>query len=274
MTYDYKNELARVKEYYEGDPRQKRFAALILSHSGKGKTSLARTCRLPVHIDSFDPGGTQSVLDMIKSGDVIADTQWESDDPFNPTIFARWKKATELRFQIGYFNNFGTYMLDSSTKWGDAAMNEVLAAAGKAGEAPRRNFDYVPQKIAMVNYINKLMNLPCDFILTGHFRENEEIISVEKSTGVVHKTVEYRYLTTGQAVITIPLLFSEVYVLQVTETSQGFKRELITEAHGKYEAKSRLKGIGKLSTAEPADIKHILKKIGLSCEDKPKLSVE
>jgi hypothetical protein len=274
VAYDYKQELKRVTEYYQGDPLQKRFSALIVGPSGVGKTFLLRTCRKPIHIDSFDPGGTKCLRDLIDSGDVIADTQWEADDPFNPTKFSRWKKAIELRLQIGYFKNFGTYVLDSASTWGDAAMNEQLGSAGHAAETPRRNHDYVPTKTAMQNYIRKLMSLPCDFILTGHLKENEEILSYDAATGIYRKNIEYRFLTIGQAVVTIPLLFDELYVMQTKDSAQGLKRELLIEAQGKYQARSRLKANGKLSPVEPADIKALLKKIGLAWEDKPRLEFE
>jgi hypothetical protein len=62
--------------------------------------------------------------------------------------------------------------------------------------------------------------------------------------------------------------------MTTTETSQGLQRNFLIEAQGKYQARSRLKGSGKLNATEPADIKALLKKIGLEWEDKPKLSFE
>lgn len=274
MTYDYRSELARVRTYYTGDPLQKRFSALICGGIGTGKTYLLRTARFPVHIDSFDPGGTKCLKPWIDKGLIIADTSFEDEDPFNPSQWARWMKAIELRFKINYFNYFGTYAIDSSTKWQDAAMNAQLALAGRAAQAPQRNHDYVPTKVNMVNYINKLMKIPCDFILTGHFREDEEILAIDTKTGIEKKKVEYRYLTIGQAATTIPLLFDEIYVLQTRETSKGLEHELLIEAQGKYTARSRLKSNGKLDAVEPANIKELLKKIGLTWEDKPKLELD
>jgi hypothetical protein len=273
MTYTYQNELQRVKEYYAGDPLQKRFSALICGESGSGKTYLLRSCRRPIHVDSFDPGGTKCLRKWIDSGDVVADTQWEGDDPFDPTRFDKWMKAIELRFQIGYFDHFGTYCLDSATTWAASAMYSQLKSANRAGEVPNWGKDYVPQKNAMINYITKLMRLPCDFILTGHLQKHERVLSVDNKTGVVNSIIEYRFMTTGQAVVTIPLLFDELYVLKTNETSSGLERRLLTEAQGEYVARSRLKADGKLEVEEPADIKGLLKKIGLSWEDKPKLEV-
>jgi hypothetical protein len=274
MAYDYKNELSKVKEYYTGDALQRRFSALVCGETNAGKTYLLRTARRPIHVDSFDPGGTKCLRDLIASGDVIADTQWEADDPFNPDKFAKWMKATELRFQIGYYDNFGTYCLDSATTWGDAVMNYGLAASGHAGESPRMRQDYNPQKVHMVNYVRKLMSLKCDFILTGHLRTDEELLSVDASTGIQRKDVKYRFYTTGQAVVTIPLLFDEIYVIRgAGEGRDGPKREMLIDSLGKYIARSRLKANGKLEAIEPPDIRALLKKVGLDWQDKPKLEL-
>jgi hypothetical protein len=180
-------------------------------------------------------------------------------------------KTVDIRLRTGYFNMFGTYVLDSASTWGDAVMNYQLGKAKHAGEAPKWNRDYTPQKTLMINYIKKLMNLPCDFILTGHLRQMEEVVGQTKD-GESIKRVYYRFFTTGQAMVTIPLQFDELYVLVGEETSRGIERKLLVESQGRYIARSRLKGDGKLDATEPADIKGLLKKIGLSWEDKPTLA--
>lgn len=274
MAYDYKNELDRVKKHYEGDPLQKRFSALVTGETNAGKTYLLRTARFPVHIDSFDPGGTKCLRDLIESGDVIADTQWESDDPFNPKTFAEWKKSVDIRMKIGYFDKFGTYCLDSATTFGDAVMNEQLASKSRAGEAPQHRHDYNPQKVAMTNYIKKLMRLPCDFIMTGHLREIKKLVRIDPKTGIATEDIKYRFYTTGQAVVTIPLLFDEIYVIIGDEQrGRAPKRKMLIDSLGTYIARSRLKANGKLEAEEPPDIRALLKKIGLDWQDKPKLEV-
>ena len=271
MPYDYMNEVKKVQEYYAGDPLQQRFSALVCGPIGSGKTFALSTARKPVHIDSFDPGGTKCLKPWIDKGDIVVDTEFEDEDPFNPSAWAKWKRKTDLRFQIGYFDHFGTYALDTATKWMNAAMNAQLSSASRAAEAPRRNQDYMPVKVDMENYISKLMRLPSDFILNGHFREDEEILHVDKKTGIEKKKITYRFLTIGRASVTIPLNFDEIYVLITEEGYDGYKRFFLTEAQGEYIARSRLKSDGKLNGREPADYKALLKKIGLSWEDKPAL---
>ena len=275
MPYDYKSELKKVKEYYNGDSLQKRFSALVTGETNAGKTYLLRSARFPVHIDSFDPGGTKCLRDLIKSGDIVADTQWEADDPFAPDKFAEWKKAIDIRLQIGYFKKFGTYCIDSATTWGIAVMNYQLASKGRAGEPPQHRHDYNPQKVEMVNYIHKLMRIPCDFILTGHLREIRKLVRVDPKTGINYEDIKYRFYTTGQAVITIPLLFDEIYVMTGQDgKGREPRREMLIDSLGEYVARSRLKANGKLDAVEPPHIKKLLRKIGLDWSDKPKLEVD
>lgn len=275
MPYNYRNEINRVRDYYRGDPLQKRFSLLLTGETNAGKTYLLHTARKPIHVDSFDPGGTKSIIDLIKSGDCIADTQWEADDPFKPDKFAAWMKAIDIRLEIGYFEHFGTYCLDSATTWGEAIQSYDMAAKGRAGEVPQMRKDYNPAKVHMNNYIRKLMRIPCDFILTGHLREIRKLVHLDTATGIAREDIKYRFYTVGQSVITIPLLFDEIYVLQGKgEGRDGPKRELLIDSLGTYIARSRLKATGKLDAVEEPDIKAILKKAGFDYRDKPRLELE
>lgn len=276
MPYDKMKELKRVTDYYNGDKMQKRFSAIITGETNAGKTYILRTARFPIHIDSFDPGGTKCLSDLILSknnpdGQIVADTQWETEDPFNPKAFAEWMKVTQVRMDSGYFDMFGTYCIDSLSTLSDAVMNYQLGSVGREGETPMRNRDYMPQKVLIQNYVRKLMNLPCDFILTGHLREHEDIISIDNKTGIVRKTTRYRLNVVGQAVVALPLMFDELYVIIGKEGSSGPNREMLVDSLGTYIARSRLKRNGKLASKEPPDIKGLLKKIGLSWTDKPRL---
>ena len=226
----------------------------------------------PVHIDSFDPGGTKCLLPWIDKGDIIPDTRWEREDPYDPSVFGEWMKSIDIRMKTGYFDMFGTYALDSASSWGDAVMNYQLGGVSHAGEAPKWNRDYTPQKTFMINYIKKLMTLPCDFILTGHLKMLEEVKGQTKS-GTDIKSIKYRFFTTGQAMVTIPLQFDELYVIIGKETARGTDRQLLTDAQGTYVARSRLKSNGRLDVYEKPDIRQLLKKIGLKWEDKAKLEI-
>jgi len=256
-------EARHVREMYNDDTKQKSFNALILGELGTGKTFILRTARKPVHIDSFDPGGTKCLQEYIDKGEIIADTRFESEDRLNPSVYQLWKTEFERRRAMGYFDNIGTYVIDSSTSWAEAVMNRILQKAGIAGQAPRFTKDYTPQKTEIFNMLSRSLDLSCDFILTGHLEQYED---------AVDKTIRYRYMVTGKGTIIIPTKFDEIYILVPKETSEGVNYRLLTKNTGTYTARSRLSKGGLLDTYEKPDIKEILRKAGMDTSDKPLLT--
>jgi len=256
-----KKTVKELQDAYASDPRQKSFNALILGESGSGKSFLIRTARKPVHIDSFDPGGTKGLTPEIEKGEIVVDTRWEAEDPEQPFAFNKWKKVMKERIKTSYFDYFATYVLESATTWSEAIMNDILRKAKIPGEAPRWAHDYVPQKVAIRNWLRRCLDLPCDFILTGHLEGHKDDVSGKMA---------YRFMTTGKGVVTLPLLFDEIYVMAPKEGS-GDKiiRRILTQATGEYVARSRLAKGGLLDTYEEADLKKILKKARMKTEDKP-----
>ncbi len=265
MTLDPKEEFARLQQAYKDDARQSSFNALVLGESGVGKTFLLRTARKPVHIDSFDPGGSKNLLEWIKKGEIVVDSQYESEDPQRPHAFSKWKKEFDTRRRGGYFEHIGTYVIDSATTWSEAIMNNILQKGGIAGQAPRFTKDYVPQKIEIRNALRQCLDLPCDFILTGHAEVREDVDDQGR------QVMRFRFMTTGKGVTTIPLLFDEQYFLITRRTASGPEYKMVVQNDGIYPARSRIAGGGKLKPLEDPDIKGMLKKAGLSTEDKPSL---
>jgi len=257
-----RNEAKRLADLYANDPRQKSFNALVLGEMGTGKTFFLRTARKPVHVDSFDPGGTKSVRDEVGRHEIIVDSSYESEDRLKPFAYQQWKTDFDHRRKSGYFDFIGTYVIDSSTTWAEAIMNRLLQKAGIPGEAPRFTKDYTPQKIEIFNMLRWCLDLPCDFILTGHLEQYEN---------AEDKSIRYRYMTTGKGAIIIPTLFDEIYIMTPKETSGGVKYRMLTKNTGTYTARSRLAKNGLLETYEEPDIKGILKKAGVDSSDKPLL---
>ena len=105
---DARIEAERLRTRYASDPRQHSFRVLITGESGTGKTHLLRTARRPVHVDSFDPGGTLVLRDLIERGHVVADTIYETEDRTNPTMFREWARTFTQRVNGKYFESFGT----------------------------------------------------------------------------------------------------------------------------------------------------------------------
>lgn len=257
---DVKAEVKKINEMYAADKRQDSFNLLLLGKSGTGKTNLFSTCVKPVHIDSFDPGGTKHLKPFIKSGEIIVDTRFEGDDPFSPKVFSLWIEEMKRRDKINYWDHLGTYALDSSTSWGATIMNQILKVAGIPGQTPRFTHDYHPQKVLIQNWIKSMLRMPCHFILTGHLDSVKDEVTGQ---------VEYRYMTTGKGDVTIPLEFDEIWVADTKETSQGLQYRILTQKTGSYSSCRTRIGKGVFEQYEKPDVKYLLTKAGLKTEDKP-----
>jgi hypothetical protein len=246
---------------YTSDPRSQTFNAVVYGGLGTGKTSLIRTARKPVLIHSFDPGGTKVLRDEIAAGSILADTRFENEDPRNPTAFKLFDDEYHRLRSGKFFDQLGTYVIDSVTTWGQCAMNAVLKKAGRAGGTPQQN-DWMPQMMMMENAMRDFVSLPCDCILIGHDDVTKDEASGRMFVGL---------MITGKLSRRVPLLFDEIYCAQTKETSKGIEYQLLTRATGMYQARSRLGKGGELDTYEIPDIKHILKKVGMDASDKPNL---
>lgn len=271
-----KAEAEKLKTMYQNDPKQKSFNLLLLGESGSGKTTLCSTARLPIHVDSFDPGGTKAWGELVKTGKAIVDARYESDDPTQKTIpnpdwgppgvdwaYVVWKKEFERRIKLGYFDHIGTYVLDSCTMWSLSIMNWVLGKAGIPGQAPRFTKDWGPQKIEIQNYIKKMLDLPCDFIMTGHLESDKDEVSGK---------IKYKFMTTGKAEIIVPLQFDEIWtMISEQKGMMDIEYRVLTAKNGAYPGATRI-GFKKFDTFETPNIKELLKKAGRDTTDKPLLT--
>lgn len=261
-VFDLSAEVNRIRNMYSGDATQGTFNALILGPSGSGKTRLLQTCRLPVLLHSFDPGGSKTVFDMIKSGSIVADTRFETDSAKKPEAYKLWEKEFENLKNANAFQHFGTYCIDSFTTFIDALKNEVARKCGRAdGLLQLQDWQVLGNVVKDV--LKLCMSLPCDFIVTGHLSSEKD----ELSGKVVN-----RIATIPSLQNTLPLLFDEVYMMQADETAKGLERYMLTGNTGRFEAKTRLGSNGKFALKEPPDIKMLLKKAGRSTEDKPAIA--
>jgi hypothetical protein len=267
-----KVEAEKLQQMYSEDPRSHSYNAIIYGATGSGKTSLIRTCRMPIHVDSFDPGGTKVLRgeaivngkrypDEMSKGNIIVDSRFENEDPMNPTVAKLWDDEFHRRKQMGYFDRLGTYVIDSMTTWSQTIMYSVLKTAGRTGGTPQKN-DWLPQMTVIEKCMRSFISMPCDCILIGH----EDSMTDEPSGRVI-----VTLLITGKLSTRIPALFDEIYHADTKETSSGIQYQLLTRKTGIYVACSRLSNMGQLDMYEVPDIKNILKKAGYDYSDKPSL---
>ena len=270
MPLTVEDKIAQMEQLY-AEQAEKKFANfLVYGRSGCGKSHLVASCPGPVLVHSFDPGGANTIKRLITTGKVpkerefIIDTRFEaetsqgSNDP--PFAYKLWEKEINELIATGALKSFGTYVIDSGTKWMQAMLNEVCKQEKrKYGEAQLQ--DYKKLGFFVRDAITELTTqLPCHFVLTGHLDRFED-----DADGKIY----FMLSTTGkQAKVDIPMAIDEVYYMEAAEKGGKVVRELLTEISGKHECRSRLGG-GILKTREEPDIQSILKRIGLPWEDKP-----
>jgi hypothetical protein len=268
---DIKIEVAAIKEMYNKSATTKYLRAIIFGDIGTGKTYLQRTCPRPIHVDSFDPGGAKTNRACIDAGWMIADTRYEDEDPKAPVALDLWAKEYIRRRDGGYYEYFGTYCLDSLTMFSKAAMNAILKRKNRTDGIPKtgkEDNDYILQMGLMEPILRDIFNLPCHVIITAH-----PDLSTDEDAGgkkIIGPQV------TGQLRTRLPLMCDEIYCSQTSplppspgQKEPELKYRLLTKQDGLYRCRSRLASTGIIGMYEDQDIKKLLRKAGLSDEDKP-----
>lgn len=230
------NQLAYLKKLGEKQVRPDKYVrTLLYGASGTGKTFSLRTAKLPLLIDSFDPGGCIVLSDLIERGDAIIRTEFENEDAKHPSAFAKWDASLDGIEKSGELQAIGTYVIDSATTWAQSALNVVMQKAGRAGGVPQQN-DWYPQMVLIEAAIRRIFSFPCDIVLIAH----SDVMKDEVQGNVMRAP-----MLTGKSKTRIPLLFSEVYYADVRQTSKGGEFTWQIQADSVNVAKSRLCGLAR-----------------------------
>lgn len=258
MSLNVQTEFEEIRKMYDSAAYNKTFNAIIYGDMGSGKTNLLRTCRKPVLVHSFDPGGTKTIRDEIVAGSIVVDSRFEQEDPKDPKAFDLFDKEYHRLKKGGMFDQIGTYAIDSATTWAASAMNLVLKKAGRPGGQPFQQ-DYLPAMTMIENAIRDMTGLPCDCVLICHE-------DVDKDEGSGRMFVGPLFV--GKLKVRVPALFDEVYHAEAKETSGSVVYSLLTRSTGLYKARTRLGKGGIFDVREVQDIKALLKKAGFDTSDK------
>lgn len=256
-----RTELTKLK------PAQDSFNILIYGYVGTGKSTILSTCRLPIYVISFDPGGTKvpSLRALEAEGNAVLDTICETEDVTNPKAMVKFDKLIDDMEKADVFNSIGTIAIDSLTTFADAAMNYILQRAGRKNTTPQIQ-DYLVQQVLLQQVCKRLCNAPCDFVLTGHIDTMKDEVSGRTITSL---------LVPGKASIKIPVLFDEVLLTNLgsdTKKKPVYTVRLVGDQ--KYKASTRRFSGGKFETYEIPDIMRLRSLAGDSAKHLNPLTLE
>jgi len=236
---------------------------LVYGDFGTGKTTLLTTAPKPIWVHSFDPGGTTTAAlqPLIESGDLIV-TDFSGDSYLSPTKFREWEAEFKQLRADKSFQHFGTFVIDSLTKWADAMMFAIVQKGGFKNDGIPQPRDYLIQQMTAVDYLGLLCDIPCNFICTGHIGLTKDEVTGKLETGL---------LLAGQLSNKVPLVFDEKWLTRV-EGKQDVRYVLQTRNDGYYKAETRMGG-GKFERFEEPHFRKLLKKAGrdVAAKDKPGL---
>lgn len=191
---------------------QNTFNILVYGDYGTGKSTVLSTCRLPIYVYSFDPGGTKlkALRDLQDAGLAVLDTVYEQEDMKKPTAFKAFDTTHEGMKRSGAYESFGTVAIDSLTTFHMAVMNFILQRENRAGTTPQIQ-DYLLLQNLLGQTFREFCNLPCDFVLTGHLTTDKDEVTGRMITSL---------LVPGQNSTKVPVLFDEVLLTNVEMDSK------------------------------------------------------
>jgi len=234
------------------------FQAIIFGPFKAGKTRLLGTCKKPVWVDSFDPGGSQVLRDYVDRGEVIVDDRWAGGDfKKDGRFYEEYKRELETRIKSGLFKEIGTFSIDSVTTLSDSMFpwgeQQVLkqGKTTKAGMADPRSI-YGECQTELFRLFRHVLAQPCDVVITAHPDNKEKEARVPISPQLIGR-------------VKAPLaLFNEIYYLEVVP-QKGVDpiRSLLIDNDGEYECGSRLNNRRQLDKRQPPDITALKKLAGL-----------
>lgn len=238
---------------------QDSFNILVYGDYGTGKSTLLSTCRLPLYVFSFDPGGTKlpALQKLRDEGLAILDTDYENENAKKPTVFKAFDKTLTEMKNAKAFENIGTVAIDSLTTFSDAVMNFILDRDHRAGTVPQIQDYYVLQSL-LGQVVRELCNLPCDFILTGHISTDKDEVTGRMITSL---------LVPGKNSQKIPVLFDEVLISTLemdAKKNPVYSVRLVGDA--KYKTSTRQFSGDQFSPYESPDIMALRAKAGKPVE--------
>ncbi len=232
---------------------------LLYGDYGTGKTHFLSTCRRPIYIFSFDPGGTKirPLQEMERKGVAILDTAYEAEDSKRPSAFAAFDRTHNEMKSNDAYSVIGTVAIDSLTTFCDAAMNFILKKEGRAGGHPQIQDYFVLQNL-LSQVFREFCNLPCDFVLTGHVDTMKDDVSGKIITSL---------MIPGKNATKVPVLFDEVLMTWLdVDSKKNINYKLRLKGDSKFKTSARAFSGPEFEIYEEPNMMELRKKANKSVE--------
>ena len=231
---------------------------LLSGASGSGKTVLACTAPGRKFAYTFDPGALMSVrgwdvpyeeflptdtnIKMASLDKKIANpstamaertyNMWEKD--FEDKLNMNWF-TDETKEHKGVKGGIKNLIFDSMTTFSDIATTEIQIRNGRLGLPP----DYEHEFFALISLISRIVrrltSLGVTVIMTAHERTKQDELT---------KRILSEILVVGQLRQKLPILFDEVYHLEVREEGGKGKHKVLTRPNSIYQVVATRLGAG------------------------------
>lgn len=206
-----------------------RHRILVLGDTGSGKTTQFRTLPGKKFAYLFDPNALLSlqgsdieyqeflpdVMPMsvrsLKHAEGAKEAKGDRSPVTSSDLYLQWETDFNKRLKDGFFDAFDWIAFDSATTLLDLIMDRVLTINGRFGQWPLQD-DYGPQMITFMNICRTITGLGKNVYMTGHLDLRQDELT---------KRVFRRPMMTGRLVSKVPLLFSDVLVLEAENDGKG-----------------------------------------------------
>lgn len=125
--------------------------------------------------------------------------------------YRNWERDFEGKIESGFFDSYEWVGMDSFTTFSDLVMDEVLRINNRPDAWPQQD-DYGPQMLTLKNVVRTFTSLGKNVYFTGHMEMKQDDLT---------KKINNTPIMTGRLKASLPLLFSEIFVLSADTGKDG-----------------------------------------------------
>lgn len=221
---------------------------LALGNTGAGKTTQFLTLPGKKFIYLFDPNAILSLQgydvdyeEFLATGMNLDVKSLSKDNKRVPVMrstsaamYEAWERDFEDRIRSGFFADYDWLGFDSFTTLSSMVMDEILRINNRPDTWPGQD-DYGPQMLTLTNIVRQAAALPINIYFTGHIETRQDKVT---------KKVNTQPMMTGRLVQNLPLIFSEIFLLECTTGPTAVTYTLQTKPDSEFKTvRTSIKGL-------------------------------